>query len=203
LTKRFLDLTPGVFPAYSLLSAFGQAAPMNLDLQRDGRVLATPFHFLDNNRAANVRPKNYSWASLYDQVIGLRKHSFSWGAVARRFQANRTAIPRWLNVVRALSSEGAGRIRYDSTVRRLLDSDVPFRSFVEGETTTLPAFYTQQVRNDLGPFWPLLPEGALSHDPTAYLRAHQARSQAPVILHDRAAAATTGAARMAEPGPQR
>jgi hypothetical protein len=26
LTKRFVDLTPGAFPGYSLLSAFGQAA---------------------------------------------------------------------------------------------------------------------------------------------------------------------------------
>jgi hypothetical protein len=173
LTKRFLDLTPGVFPAYSLLSAFGQAAPLNLELQRQGRVLATPFHFLDNNRAANVRPKNYSWAALYDQVISLRKHSFSWRAAARRFRANRTPIPRWLNLVRALSSEGAGRIRYDSMVRRLLDRDAPFRRFVEGETTTLPGFYTQQLQRDLGRFWPLLPEGALSHDPTAYLKAHQ------------------------------
>ena len=182
LTKRFLDLTPGVFPAYSLLSAFGQAAPLNLDLQREGRVLPTPFHFLDNNRAANVRPKNYSWASLYDQVIALRKHSFSWGAVGRRFRANRTSIPRWLNVVRALSSEGAGRIRYDTTVRRLLDTDAPFRRFVDGETTTLPDFYVDQVRRDLGPYWSLLPAGALSHDPLAYLRAHTAQVSVPVAL---------------------
>jgi hypothetical protein len=182
LTKRFLDLTPGVFPAYSLLSAFGQAAPLNLDLQRQGRVLPTPFHFLDNNRAANVRPMNYSWASLYDHVIGLRKHSFSWRAVARRFQANRTSIPRWLNVVRALSSEGSGRIRYDSIVRRLLDIDVPFRRFIEGETTTLPAFYSDQVRKDLGPFWSALPEGALNHDPFAYLRSHAQRVSSPVSL---------------------
>lgn len=27
LTKRFLDLAPGTFPAYSLLTAFGRAAP--------------------------------------------------------------------------------------------------------------------------------------------------------------------------------
>src|SRR5262249_35487904 len=31
LTKRFLDLTPGAFPAYSLNSSFGRAAPINLD----------------------------------------------------------------------------------------------------------------------------------------------------------------------------
>ena len=88
LTRAFVDLCPGIFPAYSLLSAFGQAAPLNLELQRAGRVLPTPFHFLDNNRAANVRPKNYTWASLYDHVIGVRKHSFSWRAVGRRLHAN-------------------------------------------------------------------------------------------------------------------
>jgi hypothetical protein len=172
LTKRFVDLAPGVFPAYSLLSAFGQAAPLNLELQRAGRVLATPFHFLDNNRATNVRPKHYSWASLYENVIGLRKHSFSLRAVARRFEANRGLLPRWMNAVRALSSEGSGRIRYDSTVRRLLESDTPLRRFFEGETAELPPFYTDQVRNDLGFFWKSLPEGALSHDPNAYLLAH-------------------------------
>jgi hypothetical protein len=39
LTKRFLDLTPGAFPGYSLLTAFGQAAPLNLEYQRARRVL--------------------------------------------------------------------------------------------------------------------------------------------------------------------
>src|SRR5205823_9063073 len=39
LTKRFIDLTPGAFPGYSLLSAFGRAAPLNLELQRQRRVL--------------------------------------------------------------------------------------------------------------------------------------------------------------------
>jgi hypothetical protein len=176
LTKRFVDLAPGVFPAYSLLSAFGRAAPLNLDLQRAGRVLATPFHFLDNNRATNVRPKHYTWNALYDNVIGLRKHTFSWPAVARRFEANRGTIPRWMNAVRALSSEGAGRIRYDSRIRRLLDSDRTLRRFFEGETTTVPHFYTDQVRSDLGRLWDSLPEGALSHDQNAYLRTHAVTS---------------------------
>lgn len=170
LTRRFVDLAPGVFPAYSLLSAFGQAAPLNLDLQRAGRVLPTPFHFLDNNHATNVRPKNYTWPALYDNVIRLREHSFSWRAVARRFQANRGAIPRGLNAVRALSSEGAGRIRYDTTIRRLLDTDIGLRRFFEAETTALPRFYVDQMRHDLGTLWAALPEGALAHDPNAYLR---------------------------------
>jgi hypothetical protein len=183
LTKRFLDLAPGVFPAYSLLSAFGQAAPLNLDLQRAGRVLATPFHFLDNNRATNVRPKNYTWTSLYENVISLRKHSFSWPAVAKRFAANQGRISPWMNALRARSSEGAGRIRYDSTVRRLLDSDAPLRRFFDGETTAVPGFYTDQVRSDLGALWEFLPEGALSHDQNAYLRAHAAGSRSSPAAH--------------------
>jgi hypothetical protein len=179
LTKRFIDLAPGVFPAYSLLSAFGQAAPLNLELQRAGRVLGTPFHFLDNNRATNVVPKNYTWTSLYENVISLRKHSFSFKAVARRFAANRGALAPWMNALRALSSEGSGRIRYDANIRRLLDTDAPLRSFFDRETTAVPSFYRDQVRDDLGPFWKSLPEGALSHDPNAYLRAQQA-APAPV-----------------------
>ena len=39
LTKHFLDITPGAYPAYLLLTAYGQAAPLNLEYQREGRVL--------------------------------------------------------------------------------------------------------------------------------------------------------------------
>ena len=174
LTKLFVDKTPGVFPAYSLLSAFGRAAPLNLELQRAGRVVPVPFHFLDNNRAMNVRPKNYSWTELYDRVIDLRKHSFSWRAVGRRLAANDGVLTRSLNLVRALSSEGSGRIRHDGVVRARLDRDVAMSRFFEGETRTVPAFYTDRVRRDLGPLWDSLPAGALDHDPNAYLRAQAA-----------------------------
>ena len=180
LTKTFVDLAPGAFPAYSLLSAFGQAAPLNLELQRQGRVLPTPFHFLDNNRATNVRPKNYSWTSLYDNVLALRKHSFSWRTVGLRFAANEMSLPRWMNLIRARSSEGMGRLRYDTIVRRRLDSDAALRSYFEGDTTALPEFYTEQVRRDLGPFWAALPPDALYHDPNAYMRS--AQGPTPVSL---------------------
>ena len=174
LTKRFVDMTPGAFPAYSLLSAFGQAAPLNLDLQRARRVLPTPFHFLDNNQATNVRPKNYAWPELYDNIIGLRRHTFSWRAIGRRLRANRVPTARWLNFVRAVSAEGFGRIRHDTIVRRLLDHDRNVRRFFEGDSEALPAFYTDKVRKDLGPWWDALPEGGLRHDPNAYLKAHEA-----------------------------
>jgi hypothetical protein len=182
LSKLFVDMTPGAFPAYSLLSAFGQAAPLNLELQRNGRVLPTPFHFLDNNQAMNVRPKNYSWAALYDNIISLRRHSFSWGAIGRRMRANRTQTPRWMNFVRAVSEEGFGRIRHDSTVRRLLDHDTSVRGFFEGESEVLPRFYADRVKKDLGHWWDALPEGSLCHDQNAYLKSHDAAQVRPTIL---------------------
>ncbi|HEX6669091.1 MAG TPA: hypothetical protein VF061_06010, partial [Gemmatimonadales bacterium] len=146
LTKRFLDLAPGAFPAYSLLSAFGRAAPMNLDYQRAGRVLPFPFTFLNNNHAMNVRPANYSWVEFYDRLVDLTGYSFSWRAIGRRLGATPAMIPRWMNVVRAMSSEGWGRIAYHTTIRGLLDTAPSVRGVMEGEDDRLPAFYEARIR---------------------------------------------------------
>ena len=153
---------------------FGRAAPLNLDYQRAGRVLPFPFHFLNNNHAMNVRPKNYAWPEFYDQVIGLTDYTFSWRAIANRFRATRTTIPRWMNVVRAISSEGFGRLAYYKEVRRRLDTDRPFRRYFEQETNDLPQFFVERVRRDLGPLYQWLPVGALNHDSLAYLAAEEA-----------------------------
>ena len=169
LTKRFVDLTPGAFPGYSLLSAFGSAAPLNLEYQRANRVLPFPFSFLDNHSAMNVRPRNYAWPEFYDHVIDLTRHTFSARAIARRFRALRGALPRWMNVLRAVSSEGWGREAYFRRVRRRLDTDRGMRRFFEQETTQIPAFYTDRIRRDLGRFWHWLPPGSLSHDPNTTL----------------------------------
>jgi hypothetical protein len=169
LTKRFLDKTPGVFPGYSLLTAFGEAAPLNLQLQRAGRVLPFPFHFLNNNHAMNVRPLNYEWPEFYDRVIDLTEYSFSWKLIARRAFATQPGFAGAMNTVRAVSSEGFGRIKYYKTIRGLLDTDRSIRRFFEGETSVIPSFFVDRVKRDLGPLWEYLPEGALEHDPNAYL----------------------------------
>jgi hypothetical protein len=170
LTKRFLDMTPGAFPGYSLLSAFGQAAPLNLEYQREGRVLPFPFFFLNNNQAMNVRPKNYEWREFYDNLIDLVAYSFSWRGIWRRFKGTSGIIPRWMNVLRAVSTEGWGRLRYYTEIRRRLDADPQFRPYFEQESTVLPQFYIDMVKKELGPLWDWLPEGGLYHDPYAYLK---------------------------------
>jgi hypothetical protein len=194
LTKQFLDLAPGAFPAYSLLSAFGRAAPMNLDYQRAGRVLPFPFTFLNNNHSMNVRPKNYSWDEFYDRLVDLTSYSFSWRAIRRRLGATNAMIPRWMNVVRAVSSEGWGRIKYHTTIRGLLDTDRSVRDFMEGASDRLPGFYAARIERDLGDLHRHLPEGAVMHDPNAYLKSVGHTPVTPLQRVRRAGARATAAA---------
>lgn len=168
LTKKFVDLTPGVYPSYLLLTAYGEAAPLNLKYQRNNRVLSIPFHFLDNQHATNVVPNQYSWLELYDNYIDLSKYSLSWRVARRRFMANKVATVRWMNLLRAMSA-GPEVINHHIEIRNLLKTDKQFRSYYEQETTELPSFYTDWIRKDLGPLWEWLPPGAMHHDPLAYL----------------------------------
>jgi hypothetical protein len=169
LTKRFVDRTPAAFPGYSLLSAFGEAAPLNLNYQREGRVLPFPFHFLNNHLAMNIKPKNYEWIDFYDKVIDLTAYTFSPRAIFRRFAATPNRTTRWMNVMRAVSSEGYGRLRFYRKVRKMLAEDFSFRQYFEGETDQLPSFYSNIIREDLGFWWDWLPKGAMEHNPNAYL----------------------------------
>lgn len=170
LTKKFIDLSPGAFPGYSLLSAFGEAAPLNLEYQKQNRVIAFPFHFLDNNGAMNIKTKNYSFTEFYDRVIDLTKYTFSTRAISRRFKQNKFSIPGWMNVVRAVSMEGYGRIKHFTQIRELLETDRRFRMFFEQETDEVPEFYVSKIKKDLGDLWHWLPAGAINHDQNAYLK---------------------------------
>ena len=85
-------------------------------------------------------------------------------------------ISRGMNVLRAVSSEGFGRIRYHTELRRRLEADWQMRRYFDQETTELPQFYLDRVRKDLGPLWEFLPDGALRHDPNAYLHKTQQRT---------------------------
>src|SRR5579864_6066662 len=181
LTKRFLDLTPGAFPGYSLLTAFGRAAPLNLDYERAHRVLPFPFHFPNNNQAMNVRPRNYSWHHFYDHVIDLTRYSFSWRTIFDRFRATRGLTPRGMNLVRAVSTEGFGRLKYHRDIRTRLDEDRQLSRYFEQETAELPRFYLDLARKDLGLLWEWLPEGALHHDPGAYSKSERSKQTSGIL----------------------
>jgi hypothetical protein len=180
LTKRFVDMAPGAFPGYSLLTAFGQAAPINLEYQREGRLIPFPFHFLNNNSAMNLKPKNYSWTAFYDKVISLTEYTHSPRAIGRRAAATRGLTPRWLNFLRAVSSEGYGRIRYFKEIRKRLDTDMHLRDFFDQRTTVVPRFYVDRIQQELGPMWQWLPAGGTEHDAYAYLKEEDEKQQQEV-----------------------
>jgi hypothetical protein len=183
LTKQFLDAAPGAFPAFSLLTAYGQSAPYNLTLQQDGRVLPFPFHFLDNNHAMNVRPIHYEWPEFYDHVIDISEHAFSWSMIGKRFMRNREMIPKWYNFIRAVSTGGFGRIGHHKNIRERLDrKENGIRPFMEGETTELPNFYRRKIQKKLGPLWEMLPPGAMMHDHLAYLNSQDPLPIMPLPL---------------------
>jgi hypothetical protein len=73
-----------------------------------------------------------------------------------------------MHFLRAVSSEGFGRLKYYRKIRGLLDEDPEIRRFFEGETREIPAFYVDWVRRDLGPLWEWLPPDALYHDPDVF-----------------------------------
>jgi radical SAM superfamily enzyme YgiQ (UPF0313 family) len=173
LTKRFLELAPGSFPAFSMLTAFGRSAPLNLEYQQQDRVIGFPFPLLNNNGAMNVRPKHYAWPQFYDYMIDLHDHAFSGKTLRHRFNGTKGWLPKALNLVRGISAEGWGKSRYFAEVRRRLDEDVAFRAFFEQESTEIPHFFVNRIRNAMGPLWEWLPEGALVHDAYAYRSAPQ------------------------------
>ena len=173
LTKRFLDMAPGAFPGYSLLTAFGRAAALNLEYQQAGRVLPFPFHFLNNNGAMNVKPKNYEWPDFYRHLIDLQKYSFSPRLILNRFAATNGMRARWMNLMRAISSEGWGRLGFYKEILHRLETDPQFPPYFNQRSTELPDFYVDLVRKDLGALWNWLPAGALHHDAYGYLKAER------------------------------
>jgi hypothetical protein len=65
-------------------------------------------------------------------------------------------------------------------MRRRLDTDRELRAFFERETDEIPMFYRERIRQDLGPLYEHLPEGAMVHDPNAYLNSQPAPEQLTV-----------------------
>lgn len=171
LTKRFIDLTPGAYPAFSLFTSYGRAAKLNLELQRAGRVNWMAFHLLDSNHGMNVRPLHYDLADFYEKVADITQYALGKRAMMRRLAANRPGIVGLFNLFRGATT---GRPKYQRTIVRLLHEDAEVRSYLEGETAQLPEFFRSRIQAQLGKFWDLLPDGATEHDPYAYLNSELA-----------------------------
>lgn len=173
LSKRFHDLAPGAYPAYSLFTSYGRAATISLDLEASGRVNRVPFHFLNSTRAMNIRPKNYGWAEFFGHVADLVGDAHSPARIAARFRAASGLLPRSFGVLRSVSNN---KPKYYRRMAEALQPGGALRSFFDGESETIPALFTDTIKKDLGPLWAELPEGALAHDHLAYSKSAAAKA---------------------------
>jgi hypothetical protein len=175
LTKRFIDLAPGAHPTLSLITSYGGSAPQNVEYQQQGRIVNLPFHFLSGGPWTNVRPRNYEWPEIYRYLSDLCAYAFSARASTRRFVAGGGLMPRLINVFRALSTEGRGKIPVLARIQHQL-RDPHTAAFMRAEHSVPPAAMLAEIQRDLGPLWQWLPDGACHHDAYAFLKSRMVSS---------------------------
>lgn len=160
LTKRFVDLVPGVYPNLAMITSFGNSAPLSTQYQSEGRVVDIPFPFLDGNSGLNIRPKNYSFVDFYDRMIDLAGYTNSPSRIYKRFVANKHPLPRWMNLLRSLfSMKGVGG-NYGE-IRNQLATNPEFIDFYSGKTSKPPTYYHEKIKKSIGEFYNHLPQRSL------------------------------------------
>lgn len=170
LTKRFLDLAPAVYPAYALLTVFGQNTKCSMKYEAENRIVPFPFHTMHGLNNLNVIPANYRWEEFYSHFLDLLKYSFSARVMYRRFKNNPMFTARWLTLFLSFSVGGSGKINQVSATLENLRRKPEYRSFMNKETDQIPAFMIEQVKKDLGPMWEWLPDKTLSQKPDTLVK---------------------------------
>lgn len=187
LTKAFLELAPGAFPAYSMITDFHNA-PFSARVAAEGRALSVPYPMLDNTSALNLRLKHYGLAEFLDRQIDLQAHSWSARSIYRRLRANRDPYVRVVNFGRAFT-EGGWRWSVFKRLRKLVADDPSFQQHYDGARAEAPQYFFDQIKRMLGEWTPWLP-GDLA-TPAGFLESER-----------RAAAEPFGHAAAPLPGPE-
>jgi hypothetical protein len=164
LTKRFIDLAPAAYPAYALLSVFGQKPDSNSRYRDEKRIIPFPFHYLRSVYMLNIIPMNYTWEEFYLHFIDLLKYSFSKRILYRRFNAVNMSAPKWIVLFLSITEGGKKKIDRLTSMMNMLNKDNGFKQFVNKESGKVPAFMINKVRRDLGYLWQWLPDKSLAYD---------------------------------------
>jgi hypothetical protein len=159
-TADFVARCPGAWPNLNLLTLFGDAAPAGRRIRASGRAIPVPFALLDQKTCLNARV-DIPLPAFYRGIADLSERIFGVDATLRRIASSSQWTLRMIHVFRAFGSEERRRIRWYRQVAAWLETDRAFRAFFEGESCTLPNQLRRLASVRLGPFYNLLPDGAL------------------------------------------
>jgi len=153
LTKTFIERTPRVWPTINIPTPFG-ATPLRERYAREGRILETlPFAFYYNPYLA-IRLMHYDPVTYYDHLIDIHKALASARMLRRRLTTRSRPAIRFIHSLRTFAAHT--ELNALRRIRKMLVTDRQFRAFHEGETTELPPFYRQELRDRLGRYVELL-----------------------------------------------
>ena len=152
LSKEFASRVPDVWPNFNVPTPFG-GTPLYERHLAEGRILrAMPFALYYTPYLV-TRLHHYSAEEFYGHLIDLVSHLVSPALVRRRTRL----LSGGLHFLHGLRLLNARRLLAEFRVlRELLRHDRHLRRFHEGEDDTLPPFYEQRFRRQLGRYAELL-----------------------------------------------
>jgi radical SAM superfamily enzyme YgiQ (UPF0313 family) len=155
MTKEFIRRVPYVWPTINIPTPYGRT-PLYDDYLAKGRILTSmPFAFYYMPYLV-MTLKNYGPVEYYEKLIAIYSVANSYGLLGARVAATPDYSLKVLYILRTFAFQGIlGKLR--RTLNRLR-SDAEFRSFHEGRTTRLPAYYRRLYAKRLGRYAELISE---------------------------------------------
>ena len=179
LTKKFLDLSPGAFPSFNLFTNY-RNSPLSKVLNDENRTTYVPPPLLDGYSSFNVKLKGYDPINFYDKLIDLMEHAWSSKAFYKRFQANQGWVTKTINLGRSYTAGRGWRLDHYRRLRKLMDTDHDFRSFIMNEQKNPPQLFFDLIRERTGEHAELIPAELMS--PESFVESLERTTfQAPVI----------------------
>ncbi len=155
MTTEFIRRVPYVWPTINIPTPYGRT-PLYDDYLAKGRILTSmPFAFYYMPYLV-MTLKNYGPQEYYAKLIEIYSAANSYKLLGARITSTPDYSLKTLYVLRAFAFKGIlGKLT--RTLERF-GNDAEFRSFHEGRTTRLPAFYRRLYAKRLGRYAELLSE---------------------------------------------
>jgi radical SAM superfamily enzyme YgiQ (UPF0313 family) len=156
LTKRFMEMTPFVWPTLNIPIPFG-GTPFFEDQHQAGRILEEmPFGFYYAPYTVTTT-KHYDPKSYYRRLIEMFEFCSSGPMLRQRLKMRKAATGRLIDITRTFSVRA--ELHEYQRILGELEADDSLCRFHQGKRTPLPAFYRAEYDRLLGRYACLLDDG--------------------------------------------